>query len=122
MLFPSLFPFGLGDRYGEGGSWVAVNLHSSNQHLLRYAQTDSATGKLITPHASHLRWPHWAQNTCERHRQVSQRRVFVEKDSEVSRMDAEEFLDIARGNNQHRLRELVGRMSAYQANINGSDA
>ena len=118
-LFPTLFPFGRGDHY-QLKRHTRVSAAESNRHLLYYALCD-AEGNLSFPFAQHGRWPHWAHNTCERHRQQQQNKVFLKKNDRYANMTLDDLREELAEDGPARHR-LIGKMRNYSANVNGSDA
>lgn len=114
LLFPTLFPFGVGD-VTKKNRLTEVSLTHSNQHLLNYALKEEG-GQLTFPFAQHSRWMHWAQNTAERHRVNQQREVYLEKSPEDATLSYEELKRIVRENGPE-LRSLIARMHTYNANV-----
>ena len=120
MAFPTLFPLGKGD-VTQKTRRVEVSLTESNQHLLKYCYYDQNRGKYVYPFAEHERWCFWAQNTAERHRANTQKSVYLHQTDEHANLTEDELQEIVNEGGD-RLKEILGRMNAYNANINGSNA
>lgn len=118
-IFPTLFPFGVGDVTSKD-RLVTVTQTESNKHLLNYVIPDGK-GNYRFPFAEHSRWMHWAQNTAERHRASGQRSYYLKKNPGDANLTEDELIDIV-AENGPRFHELVGRMHSYNANLNGSNA
>jgi hypothetical protein len=120
MTFPTLFPYGCGDVTNKDRS-VTVSMTESNKHLLNYAIYDETEGRFVYPFASHPRWLKWAQNTCERHRLNGQKDVYLSKNPEDANLSEAELRRILESVGAE-LNSMLGRMQAYNGNINGSNA
>jgi hypothetical protein len=120
MTFPTLFPYGIGDVTKKDRS-VTVTMTQSNQHLLNYTVYDETEKRLVYPFASHPRWLKWAQNTCERHRLNGQKDVYLSKNPEEGNLSEAELRRILECGGEE-LNSMLGRMQAYNGNINGSNA
>ncbi len=120
MIFPTLFPYGCGDVTNKDRS-VTVSMTESNKHLLNYAIYDESEGRFLYPFASHPRWLKWAQNTCERHRLNGQKDVYLTKNPEDGNLSEAELRRILESGGEE-LNSMLGRMQAYNGNINGSNA
>jgi hypothetical protein len=118
--FPTLFPHGVGDATNRDRP-KSVTLTDATKHLLWYAIRKD-DGSYLYPFAEHERWMYWAQNTCERHRFNSQKRVYLKRSPGPTSLTMEQLQDIVRNNDYNKLREILGRMQMYSSNILGSDA
>jgi hypothetical protein len=118
ILFPSLFPFGLGDSYNEDRR-ETVTMTEASKHLLNYALANR-DGSFTFPFAEHPRWKHWAQSTVQRHREVGQRNVYVKKHRTDGNLTELELQQIVRDDGSD-LRNLISRMQRYNGNINGTN-
>jgi hypothetical protein len=120
MTFPTLFPYGCGDVTNKDRS-VTVSMTESNKHLLNYAIYDESEGRFVYPFASHPRWLKWAQNTCKRHRLNGQKDVYLSKNPEDRNLSEAELTRIFKAGGPE-LSSMLGRMQAFNGNINGSNA
>ena len=124
--FPFLFHNQKGD-ITQGDREIKISKREAAQHLLWYAvKKVDKHGKEIPgyyyPFASHSRWPYWVQNTIERHRVLSQKNIYLDRNPEDKTMTAEDVQKIIETNDTDKIRGMVARMQMFSANITGSDA
>ena len=118
--FPHLFPNTDGDATFR--DWpVSVSLTDATRHLLWYA-VQRPDGSYFYPFAEDDRWMYWAENTCERHRFITQKQVYIDKSPTHTSLSLDDLRDIVTRNDQQALHEIFGRMQMFSANITGSDA
>ena len=120
LAFPTLFPFGAGDVMNQDRQ-VGVTMTESNTHLLKYAIFDKKKKIWVYPFARHPRWMHWAHNTCERHRVNGQRSYYLKNSPQDANLTEADLADICEEDGD-RLKSLIGRMQAFNANIRGSNS
>jgi hypothetical protein len=120
MLFPTLFPYGLGDCTKRDRR-VDISMTDANKHLLNYCIFDPNEKRWRYPFAEDPRWSYWAYNTAERHRCNGQKSVFLAQSPEFAQMSIKDLKEIVNQGGE-RFGELLGKMNAYNANINGSNA
>ena len=118
MAFPTLFPYGFGDVTGKDRDFE-VSMTEANQHLLKYCER--LGGKFKYRFAEHNTHMHWAQNRAERHRCMSQKLVYINKNPEDDNLTEEELQSML-DEGGSKLEKLVGRMQTYNSNISGSNA
>jgi hypothetical protein len=68
---------------------IEVKMTESNNHLTKVAEL--VDGKWVYPFASHLHWPHWAQNIAERHQMQSQPNIYLRCTPEDANLTKEEL-------------------------------
>jgi ATP-dependent DNA helicase PIF1 len=118
--FPTLFPHGVGDCTNHDRR-KDIKLQDASRHLLWYC-VKKGDGSYEYPFAQHNQWMYWVQNTCERHRFLSQKRVYISRSPVHSELSVEELKEIVRTKDYNMLREITGRMQMYSSNLLGSDA
>ena len=116
MAFPTLFPYGVGDVTMKDRR-TFVSLTDSAKHLIKYCQLRN--GKYEYRFASHPRWLHWVHNICERHRSITQRNVFLQKNKEDADLTEDQLREII-DEGGDRLQTLLGKMCRYNANVTGT--
>ena len=96
LAFPSLFPHVLADPTKKGRI-TAVTETEAIKHLLKYATKRTSNNEYFYPFVEHPRFKFWAYDRIRRHRSLE---------------------SLTNGNAQN----IMKRMTAYSANITGSDA
>jgi hypothetical protein len=119
--FPTLFPYGVGDVTKKDRQ-KEVTLTESNKHLVQYAVWKPDEKVWSYPFQEHPRWAFWAHNVSIRHRHNTQKSVYTKQNEGDANLTIEELQDIVDDPDPTRLRQLLGRMNKYTANINGSPA
>ena len=118
LCFPALFPCGSGDPTHVARRQKVTNAEGF-KHLLRYYDVDKNGGRYRF--ATHLRFPHWAQNMLEIHRTLSQASFFVKHHEGDAALTVDDLKAMLR-NGGAQASALVKRMLRYAANITGSNA
>ena len=118
MAFVKLFPLGFGDPT-KPDRLYAVSETDVMAHLLRFAEKDPLDGKLYYPFAEHYRFKFWMNDRIRRHRTLSQATVYLKKNPEDAALTIDDLRQMVSGNTWQ---SLMKRLSAYSANLTGSDA
>ena len=137
LLFPTLFPFGMGDPTKKS-RLKEVTEALGFKHLLKYACKNSKQ-ELYYPFAEHQRFKFWAHDRRRRHTSLGQARVFFKQNPTEANLSIKElkskvntgtwyntFLSVLTNTNKiifllDESGDLLKTMSAYSANVPGSD-
>ena len=120
LAFPTLFPYGTGDVTRDSRT-KDVTVTNAFKHYLQYSVFDEHNKLLVYPFSKHKRWMHWAQNLEERHRFLSQRRVFLRRNTKLENISEENLRRIV-STQGPEFEELISSMQLYNSNIVGSNA
>ena len=120
LAFPTLFPYGTGDVTIDSRT-KDVSTTNAFKHYLQFSVYDEYNKILVFPFSKHKRWMHWAQNLEERHRFLSQRRVFLRRNSKLENISEESLRRIVTTQGPD-FEELISSMQLYNSNIVGSNA
>ena len=99
--FPYLLPYSLGDVTMKNQP-RDVSLTDGTKHLLWYCI--QLEDEFNYPFAEDERWMYWAQNTSEHHQFQTQRRVYLSKSPEDSKLTTDELEGIIIDGNEKKLR------------------
>lgn len=119
LAFPKLFPLGNADPTNK----IRLNYVSETEayrHLIKYVCKDS-NGELYYPYTSHPRFLFYVSDRLRRHRTLNQSKVYLKQNNEDASLTIQELKEII-SKNDSELNGMIKRMSAYSANITGSDA
>ncbi len=119
LLFPKLFFNGFGDPTSKT-RLKEVTESLGFKHLLKFACRDS-DGKYYYPFAQHPRFKFWAYDRLRRHRSLGQCRVFLKNNNEDNNLTIGDLKTMLTQNTSE-IGYLMNRMSAYSANITGSNS
>ena len=116
LAFPQLFPDGVGDPTIRARLYNVTETNGF-RHLLKFA-TKNSKGELYYPFASHPRFKFWCYDRLRRHRSIDQCNVYLKKNPDANEITIAELKQMA---DNVQIDSFMKRMSAYSANITGSD-
>ncbi len=119
LAFPKLFPLGKADPTNK----IRLNFVSETEayrHLIKYACKNSK-GIIYYPFTNHPRFLFYVADRLRRHRTLSQSKVYLKQNNNDAALTIQELKEII-DKNESKLEGIIKRMSAYSANITGSDA
>jgi len=142
LAFPAIFPYGTGDPTKKARRFEISETDGFN-HLLKYATKNAVDNQLYYPFVQHSRFKFWAYDRIRRHRALNQAKIYLKQNigkinitkifkyffrliyliNTPSLGDAnltvKELKDgLTNGNGEM----IMKRMSAYSANIIGSNS
>ena len=123
LAFPFLFHKQQGD-ITIGDRAIRIDKVEAAQHLLWYAikRPEENGGGYYYPFAAHPKWCYWMQNTIERHRIHSQKKIYFKRNPEDLALTADDIQKIIDTEDVGTIKDLLSNMQMYSANLPGSDA
>ena len=118
LAFPSLFPHGLADPTKKS-RLIAVSETDGYKHLLKYATKHTKSDEYYYPFVQHPRFKFWAYDRVRRHRALEQSKIYLKQnlgDASLTINELKQHLNNGNGDS------IMKRMTAYSANITGSDS
>ena len=119
MAFPSLFPFGNGDPFGNYINANKKTVIEKIRHLIFFTEKEVVFGKtrLVSRFARHPRFILWACNIFFRHRTLAQGDIYLKQypgDANKTVAEIQEMLE------EKQATYMINNIRRYMANIPGT--